>query len=656
MLLVSLVVLFITFFIYIHCNDIRESIIKSYVILFFLIVISTEIASLSNAITYHVIYLSWFSVACIFFVLILFRIKSTKIIDLIKKNQLNLQIHGFQEWTFIAIIGTILTITLFISLLSPPNNYDSMTYHMVRVSEWIQNQNVSFYPTANSRQNYLSPLAEFAILHAQLLSKSDRFANIVQWYSFLNAIFFATLIGKEIQLSRYMQIFSGLMVATIPMAILQSSSTQNDLVSGTFCLGFAYFLLRLVKTLSFHDTLFCALSLGSALLTKGTSYIYCCAIGLAIGIAPLFFSLKLGKEYTLFRRFTIIILFGLLINAGFYARNFNLYDNPLGPPNGVLNEKFSSAILLSNIVRNATLHLGMPSNKINSFVTREIRTLLGEQSDNPKSTFLETKFAIPFSLHEDTAGNPLHFLLIVIALLIFPLLKISKAETSVYNYVTALILSVILFCVLLKWQPWSSRLHTTIFMLAAPFVAFVLEKIGTFNKKYSFYLSILLFIYGIPFLLVNQSRPLISPFKIVSLVYPADNQLVEKFKLKYDISILKTDRKKLYFANRPDSYADYTDAIRVAMNEGTNKIGLYLGGDDWEYPFWVFADSHAIKADHQFNHVGVVDISNTIEKQSMPAPVVVATKPIDDNLIAGKEYINIFDSQHVQVFKLKNGT
>jgi hypothetical protein len=244
----------------------------------------------------------------------------------------------------------------------------------------------------------------------------------------------------------------------------------------------------------------------------------------------------------------------------------------------------------------------------------------------------------------------------VIALLVFPVLKISKAEISVYSYVTTLILSIILFCVLLKWQPWSSRLHTAIFMLAAPFVAFVLEKIGTFNKKYFFYLSILLFVYGIPFLLVNQSRPLISPAKIVSLVYSSDNQMVEKFKLKYDYSILNTDRNQLYFANRPELYADYKNAIRVAMNAGTNKIGLYLGEDDWEYPFWVFADSHAIKGDIRFNHVGVADISNTVEKQSMPAPVVIATKPVDDNIIAGKEYINIFDSKHVQVFKLKNGT
>ena len=55
-------------------------------------------------------------------------------------------------------------------------------------AEWIQRGSIDFYPTAIERQNYQPPLAEFAILHLQLLSGSDRFANLVQWFSFVVSI------------------------------------------------------------------------------------------------------------------------------------------------------------------------------------------------------------------------------------------------------------------------------------------------------------------------------------------------------------------------------------------------------------------------------------------------------------------------------------
>jgi hypothetical protein len=38
-------------------------------------------------------------------------------------------------------------VTLVTALLAPPNNWDSMTYHMARVAHWKQNRSVDFYPT-----------------------------------------------------------------------------------------------------------------------------------------------------------------------------------------------------------------------------------------------------------------------------------------------------------------------------------------------------------------------------------------------------------------------------------------------------------------------------------------------------------------------------
>ena len=75
--------------------------------------------------------------------------------------------------------------TLATALISPPNNWDSMTYHMSRVEYWIQNKGIHFFTTNNPRQNVLAPFSEFFILHFQILSGSDIFANLVQWISLI---------------------------------------------------------------------------------------------------------------------------------------------------------------------------------------------------------------------------------------------------------------------------------------------------------------------------------------------------------------------------------------------------------------------------------------------------------------------------------------
>ena len=86
---------------------------------------------------------------------------------------------------FLSGLVLIVTLTGLTAFLSAPNVSDSMVYHMSRVVHWIQDRNVSFYPTHSIKQLYMNPWAEFAIMHLQILSSGDRFANFVQWFSMI---------------------------------------------------------------------------------------------------------------------------------------------------------------------------------------------------------------------------------------------------------------------------------------------------------------------------------------------------------------------------------------------------------------------------------------------------------------------------------------
>ncbi|RYF70097.1 MAG: hypothetical protein EOO39_16350, partial [Cytophagaceae bacterium] len=69
--------------------------------------------------------------------------------------------------------SALLGLTLLTALLYPPNNFDSLTYHMGRIGHWLQQQSVQPFATHIERQIYQPPLAEWVILHTMLLSGSD---------------------------------------------------------------------------------------------------------------------------------------------------------------------------------------------------------------------------------------------------------------------------------------------------------------------------------------------------------------------------------------------------------------------------------------------------------------------------------------------------
>lgn len=96
-----------------------------------------------------------------------------------------------------------------------------MTYHMSRVVHWIQNRSIAHYPTHITRQLHQSPWTEYAILHFQILSGSDRFANLIQWFSMVGATLGVSLIAKQMGADLRGQFFAAVFSITIPMGILQ---------------------------------------------------------------------------------------------------------------------------------------------------------------------------------------------------------------------------------------------------------------------------------------------------------------------------------------------------------------------------------------------------------------------------------------------------
>jgi xanthine/uracil permease len=488
------------------------------------------------------------------------------------------------ETAMVCAMALIGVATLVTAIVAPPNNADSMAYHMARVVHWLQNRSVAHYPTHIIRQLELNPWAEFAITHFQALSGGDRLANLVQWFSMVGSTVAASLVAGELGGGRRAQFLTGVVVVTIPMGILQASSTQNDYVVGFWLLCFLWSGMRFKEEPVPRWALMTGASLGLAILTKGTAYLYAFPFVLWLGYAVV----KSVPARRLYPLVLGIVLAALVLNSGHYARNWALFSNPLlsGTNTRYSNEIFSVKVTLSNIVRNLSLQVVTPFEGVNRRVekgVREFHALIGMDVNDPQTTFGGMTYSIPRLemrdlMHEDHSGNLLHALLAAITLvLLFCSKSLRRRSSNLTPYVFGIVAGFLLFCIILKWQPWASRLHLPLFLLGAPAVGVMLEWLG--NQWLSFGIAAILVVAALPWTFGNVSRPLA----------PSPTAIVAHFLHGTPLppTIFSFGRTLQYFTNAADLYPYFLNTALTIKTAGARNVGLILGTDDWEYPLWV---------------------------------------------------------------------
>ncbi|NEN95491.1 MAG: hypothetical protein F6K50_08120 [Moorea sp. SIO3I7] len=535
----------------------------------------------------------------------------------------NDQISGFLL-VLLGGIGFLVAIVGLTAIVAPPNTWDSMTYHMSRVLHWMQHHSVAHYPTHIPRQLYQNPWAEFTIMHFQLLSGGDRLANLVQWFSMIGSVIGVSLIAQQLGATIRGQIFAAVVAATIPMGILQGSSTQNDYVVSFWVICLAYFIILTLKSrVSWINIVGVGATMGMAIVTKATAYIY---------TFPLFiwFSLIMIKRLG-WRWWKPILAVGIIvisINLGHYIRNFDLYGTPIATASEELrytNEIFTTSVLVSNILRNIGLHLGTPIGIINAISNKIINLfhlVLSVDISDPRTTYTG-KFGIPGGLStlginatENNTSNTLHLVLIVFSIIACFIQRQGRKQRYILSYLAVIISIFILFCFLLKWQWWNSRLHLPIFLLFSAVVGIVLSQIKL--RQVANVIAVVLIITSLPWALSGRERPLVGAN-----------------------SILNTSRTEQYFNSRSRIRLGYLGAIDVLKSNKCTDIGMYLGDNDWEYPLWILlqqqTDSPVI-----IEHINVKNASaskselSTNNSKFIPC-AIFSTKPEPDQTNQGEQ-------------------
>jgi hypothetical protein len=373
-------------------------------------------------------------------------------------------------------------------------------------------------------------------------------------------------------------------------------------------------------------------SLGLAILTKGTAYVYATPFVLvAVVLAARQHPRGLGKLAV------AIAGIALSLNAGSYARNLAVFAHPLAAqsefhrfPNDVL----SPSTLLSNASRNLALEFNTPSNRVNVFVQQGVKGLhsvVRLDVNDPRTTWPGTAFDLSTKArlfaHEDNAGNPIHVLLLTAAIALA--LALRSIRTAVLlAYAVALLAAFFLFSAYFKWQPWNTRVLLPLLLLAAALTGVVLARSAP--RQVTNGLALLLLLASLPWVLNNWSRPLVGPQ-----------------------SVLSVPRAHQYFINHPDLEVPYVAAAEFVRSTGCSNLGLFAKEDDWEYPMWVVLDrgSQPMRVEHVRVDNDSAQLAETPRFGDFHPCAIVALTPLGEGRLGynGRTYARVWLLEPVSV-------
>ncbi len=472
--------------------------------------------------------------------------------------------------SLLLILCIVMLATATVAFITPPQTWDSLTYHLARVAHWAQDRSIWHYATGIDRQTSMPPGAEEAILNFYVLTQGDRLSNIPQWIAMLGSVVGVSLIAYYLGAKSAGQWIAAVFAATIPVGIVEASNTINDYVAAFWVVCAVVEILSYYKNNETRSLAFASLAAGLALLTKPIAVPF--LIPFAVWLAYL-----IGKRHgvlNLLKWGGVAILIVVLLNAGYLARNYITYgalSNPVDFEQHY-NQLHSLPGFIATLLRNVGVQAYLPKletiNQAWYLLILKTVTKLGLDINDPRMTAAGFFHMEMPSTNENSAANPYHaYLIFILFVSMFFVMRKHGRSLLVYGLLAAS--TFLLFSFIYKWNGFGTRYDLAFFVLFAPVAGVILG--GLDKLKVGYVVAGLLFVGSLPWLFSIYSRPLVAS----SWSAPG---------LK---SILVTPRQDLYFADAQTEqvvYGQFTDAIR---GQACSEVGIMLRGDDPEYLVWV---------------------------------------------------------------------
>lgn len=364
-----------------------------------------------------------------------------------------------------AVTGLFLAVTFLVGTASAPNTWDGLSYHLPRVERWVAQGHLGFWATPGDRQLFMAPWGSYGILQFRLLTGGDQLAFLPSWLAYVGCILLSAQAVRHLGGTDRQAALGGLIMASVPVAVLHASSVQTDLVTAFWVLCAVVLVIESWQQPDRGGDWPHALCLGAAtglaVASKATA---------VLALAPwLALHAVAVVRHRNFRSLGTPVAIGLLavgvLNGGHFLRNLSLYGGLSGPEwmsRISLVSPWTPARGLANLIANVSLHLGLPWQGWNESLARAVEwaheSILRV---DPVTLFPHYDgFRVGgFSVHESHAGVPV--LMVGLFLLIITLLLRRRGGglARPLPFLLAGVAAFTLHAALVLWQPFGARLQ-----------------------------------------------------------------------------------------------------------------------------------------------------------------------------------------------------
>jgi hypothetical protein len=442
----------------------------------------------------------------------------------------------------------------FLVVATPPNNWDSMHYHLARVAAWHAQHDLGFFPTHNAIENVYPPNAELLVLWTVTFLGRDLLAALPQLLASLATAVSVFAIARRLGYERHASAFAALLFPTLTIVALESVTTQNDLLEASFVAAAVAFALGRTRA----ETALAGIAFG---LAAGTKFTFLYAVPVLVAIALLALPRRRLAELCVaaVAGFALVGMYGYVQNLAETGRpQGNAHEVSSLPPHITFGGTVSSVTRTTyRLVDLSGLH---PPAAVTSHIAGAAKRVFNGLHIPPNPPESTTKGTFEFTYETNTVASedssalgPLGFLLLVPLSLGF-LVAWARRKTDRRRaaFALALPLYVVALALGTRWNLYVDRFLVTPAALTLPLAPAVLRRV---------------------------------PVQAVAAVIAAATLAVA---LAYDLS----KPSGIWNLSRADAQAIRWPELKPVLETVQSRVpanaslGIDLAPLDWEYPWW----------------------------------------------------------------------
>ena len=481
-------------------------------------------------------------------------------------------------------IGVVVVVSsqVFLFFSVPPNEWDSMTGHLNRILYFVQNHTTNHFIGTNwNIDTYPKSFSSIQFYPFLMTGFNEHFFKIPNLIAFWILALSIYAILKQLKFNFKLSLLIACLPIFTPILIIQSTSTDTDIVLACYLSTCVYFLIRYLNT-------------------KESYYLYLFSFAFAIGLSHKItwvFSVPsllvlLGYVITqnmpirtrlLFKHGIVGIVFVTLITLPTgYIANLKYYNHPIGPVTATKHQSIERAgnfkSLLLNGSRNVVRYTfdllnldglrNIPAvEKFQDKINDNFRKI--DQSLHLNLEIEKTFTIIPFSFNrqfEFVNGTPIYgslFILFLIPSIV--LLFLRRRQPILYLFFIAFVLHFAALAFTAAYDPWKGRYMISSLVFLLPVSSIFINKLVSANRY-----SLLLLAY---ILIIASAWS--------TILYHGRSALISTHNLP---TIWGKTRMELLTVSRPDITKAYANFDKLVPQNAT--VALATINDDYEYPLW----------------------------------------------------------------------